>query len=423
MYDELHGLDDDTEGCIDDKGFVPYVWNSIVPMCAWIDAGMHHIFHGVVARIMLVMEEVMSGEDKKGPFEDIINPYLIDIADLRLDWLHMKQLPKTQWLAEDELGFARIMLFVYGQFFLNVPLKRNSNTTKGTFLSIRQMIVALHVMIALLMSPVDPVVNVIDRHIKIFLSCCQRFTHLYYHANHEPFWSSTSNFPSLLNLAAQIQEYGPIRWYWEGTRERYIQTVKKVLISMRKTTSYFTRKMVVLQKVTVIAWLKDKLRRKMRRGRGQYNRMYYRYESLSEVEEKYENGEVLSGVTTKTDDGETLDDYLWIAFGKKGKKISIVPLRLEGASEGSSRLLCGFSYHKYILERDEVIDDLTRQELDEIIADHCVLLPYNDLKNDSFDCLYGVVFSDWEVLNMQGVKCLPVLCRTEFSVDAMTVTD
>ena len=51
---------------------------------------------GVIARIMLEIEAVFAGEDRKGPFEDLINPYLLGIQELRLDWLHMKSLPKTQ---------------------------------------------------------------------------------------------------------------------------------------------------------------------------------------------------------------------------------------------------------------------------------------------------------------------------------------
>ena len=98
-----------------------------------------------------------------------------------------------------------------------MTLKETTNTTKSALLSIRQMIVSLHVMIALLMSPQDPVVSDIDRHIKVFLSCCHRFCQLYYSDDQTPFWAVTSNFPSLLNLAAQIGKYGPIRWYWEGT--------------------------------------------------------------------------------------------------------------------------------------------------------------------------------------------------------------
>ena len=136
----------------------------------------------------------------------MVNPYLKEIASLRLDWMHVKELPKTQWLAEDDLGFSRIMAFVYGQFFLNMTLRETTNTTKSTLLAMRQMIVSLQVMIALLMSLKDPDVNVIDRHIKLFLSCCHRFCQVYYNDDHTPFWAATSNFPSLLNLAAQIKK-------------------------------------------------------------------------------------------------------------------------------------------------------------------------------------------------------------------------
>ena len=152
----------------------------------------------------------------------------MELAALRLDWCKVKPLPKKQWLAEDELGFSRIIPFIYSQFFLNLPLPESTNTSKDSLKCLQQMIHALNVMICMLMSPRDPTPSVIDRHIKIFLSCCHRFAVSYYDISVEPFWANTGNFPSLLDLADQITLYGPIRWYWEGTKERFIQSVKKV---------------------------------------------------------------------------------------------------------------------------------------------------------------------------------------------------
>ena len=94
-------------------------------------------------------------------------------------------------------------------FFLNMKLIETTTTSKAALLAIRQMVVSLQVMVALLMSPRDPAVVVIDRHIKLFLSCCHRFCQLYYSDDTAPFWASTSNFPSLLNLAAQIKSMDP----------------------------------------------------------------------------------------------------------------------------------------------------------------------------------------------------------------------
>ena len=62
--------------------------------------------------------------------------------------------------------------------------------------------------------------------------------------------------------------------------------MKKGMVSMRKTTPYFERKMVVLQKLTCMDWIADQLRGGGRKSRKVYKRMYYRYENLDEVNEK-----------------------------------------------------------------------------------------------------------------------------------------
>ena len=74
-------------------------------MCAWIDVGMHRIVHGIVHTIMLTMDDAFTYEDNNSTFEELVNPDLIEIRNLYLDWLHVKTLTKTNWLAEDELVF------------------------------------------------------------------------------------------------------------------------------------------------------------------------------------------------------------------------------------------------------------------------------------------------------------------------------
>ena len=153
------------------------------------------------------MEDVFTHEDNNSTFQELVNPYLTEIRNMRLDWLHIKILPKTLWLADDKLGFERIACFIYGQFYLNVKLHESSNTPSGALLSLRQMVSSMYVMVALLMTPRDPMVDQIDRHIKMFLSYCDRFSHLYYNQEKLPFWVNTSNFPSLLQLPARIARF------------------------------------------------------------------------------------------------------------------------------------------------------------------------------------------------------------------------
>ena len=163
------------------------------------------------------------------------------------------------------------------------------------------------------------------------------------------------------------------------------------------------------------------MRKNRGRERSQYTRMYHRYESLDDVKERFESGDLLSGLTTKLDEGETLEGHFWVVFGTKGRTISIVPVISDMSQE--SKLLCGLSYHGYRLgEEDDCIYDLTREELGELISDYCLLLPYRDESKKDFEKLYGIVFSDWDVIDMHGQKNLPQLCSQEFALDAMALT-
>ena len=91
---------------------------------------------------------------------------------------------------------------------------------------------------------------------------------------------------------------------------------------MRKTTSYFVRKMEIMQKLTTIEWIGERLRGKRKEISNEYQRMYFRYETLGEVEEKFSQGQVLSGLTTMKNDYEYLEDHIWIVFGGKKSKLS-----------------------------------------------------------------------------------------------------
>ena len=138
--------------------------------------------------------------------------------------------------------------FIYGMLSHNLELPARRGTRLATILAIKQMFHSLHVVICILMSPRDLGEMEIDGHVKVFLSCCHRFARSYYTADVVPFWATKGNFPTLLLLAEQRRIHGPVRWYWEGTSERFIQQLKKHLASMSKTIEYFTKKLVLMHK-------------------------------------------------------------------------------------------------------------------------------------------------------------------------------
>ena len=75
--------------------------------------------------------------------------------------------------------------------------------------------------------------------------------------------------------------------------------------------------MEVMQKLTTMAWVKDKIERKKGARNTHYARNYFRYESNDEIMEKFTNGGILSGLIIKDEEGATVPDHVWFVYGKK----------------------------------------------------------------------------------------------------------
>ena len=146
-------------------------------------------------------------------------------------------MPEKMCLAENELALSRFIPYIYSHFFLNNKLRESNKASNKVVITLAQMVHTLHVMIAVLMSPREAGSKEVDSHVKLFLGCCHRFSLTYWPGDKVSFWANTGNFPTLLNLAEQIQRHGSVRWYWEGTSKQYIQQAEKVLVAMKKTQS------------------------------------------------------------------------------------------------------------------------------------------------------------------------------------------
>ncbi len=76
----------------------------------------------------------------------------------------------------------------------------------------------------------------------------------------ETFFYKTGNFPTLLCLGDQCHRHGPIWWYWEGTSKRFIQQLKKLLVTMRRTKKNVSGNLAKMHKMNLIDWLDERLR-------------------------------------------------------------------------------------------------------------------------------------------------------------------
>ena len=401
----------------DDDGS-PAIWGDIgFKLRGALDVGMHLMFRGVVADIMDVASKFMRDHNLEAEFHRKVNGHLAEIQSLRLDWCRTKTLPNVQWQGEDEIGIARVMPFVYGQFFLNMSLDGTS-TSKETCKALTQVFHALHVMISELMRPETPEKDTVDMHVKIFLSCCHRFEISYrgQNARKKPFWGTKGNFTSLLNLEEQIQRYGSVRWYWDGTRERFIQIVKQELTSMRKTESYFRTKLIRIHRRGVIEWLRKGVCGSYGDGEGrEYNNNYYRYESLEEIESKLEEGEVISAFQK-----EDFGDDLFVMFGRQLEKCNIVQLKVVQAEV---REECGMKYttRKLGVYDEEIHGDWWLRELEKEMTGYCLLLPFICDKDKSFEQEYAAVYDDWKVGGESGEKVRNKINPRVFETDILSV--
>ncbi len=80
------------------------------------------------------------------------------------------------------------------------------------------LVSALNAMVCCLMSPVltEELIQDVGRHIKIFLSCFERFDKEMRKESDKPHWISSNNFICLLNLPDMLRLFGPLRNLWEG---------------------------------------------------------------------------------------------------------------------------------------------------------------------------------------------------------------
>jgi hypothetical protein len=103
-----------------------------------------------------------------------------------------------------------------------------------------------------------------------------------------------------------------------------------------------------MQKLTTLDWVGEKLRTSVRAVRKEHECMSFCYESMNEIESKFKEGEILSGLTTMKDGTDMLKDHVWIVYWKKRSTVNIVPLINVGKMEEMKQVV-GSLYHQYIL--------------------------------------------------------------------------
>lgn len=399
------------------RALLPELWLSDYTIDIFIDAPMHQLFHGIIPAVMAMIESFLTDHRKWSEFMEFINPYINQIAQLRLDWCSVKGLPNSNWLAEDALGFARVIIFVYGQFFLNMNLPASVNTSETTRLILAQIIHSLHVMMCLLMSNKKICPDIIEVHIKIFLSSCTRFSESYHDDSIKQFWEDKGNFISLLNLPKQIKKFGHLRLWYEGVRERFIQKPKAVLLNLRQSPSFLIMKMNLLHKNYQLDWMKKEMSENPilkeiisenpqfsgTTEKKQQKRQVYIYKVEDDITGAFDKGIVLCGITIELA-GRSNEIHIPYQDGRYKIKLHSLEYSLRKPDE-----YCGMHYFQFepsIRNADQREMSFDRTSMHGCTTRYVMLLPLKQ-NNMPFSQHYAVISHDWNVLLPNGEMDIP----------------
>ena len=108
---------------------------------------------------------------------------------------------------------------------------------------------------------------------------------------------------------------------------------------------------------------------------------------------------------------------MWCVYGKKKASLNMMAMKRNKAN---GKLMCGMSYHQYSREKEDNVCGCTRDQIEDAAGRYCVLVPYRATGTNKFECQYGAVFSDWDVIESSG-KNSPVLCPVEFFMNAKSL--
>jgi hypothetical protein len=182
----------------------------------------------------------------------------------------------------------------------------------------------------------------------------------------------------------------------EGRNERQIDRPKEVLVSMRKDQTYRETKMLLLQKLTGIAWVKKAFETDDNSSDREWFRGQFRYESLEVIIERFNDGRPISCFQSKHS-----EKLFYVAFFA-GNHAEMSYLTIESHTSEMYVQECGVQFCKFKIVQERSTDKIavktaSKNEVMDMMDYYALMLPYNK-KGITFQRQFTLIYSDWEVL-------------------------
>ena len=386
----------------------PVLWISGTNLDQCIDTPMHHLFQGVVKSIVDETSDWLKRKYKPQykAFGDTVNSMLTKIHDVGVDWCRMERLLKGKtysmsgWQAEQYIAFSRCMLVIYSSI-------RDIVGDDETGIDEHEcMIQALVCFISRVMN--DENISSYEQMdcIKIFLSCCDMFENITYNLNdRDPFWYKKGNFLSLLNLPSQIEKFGSLKNFWEGSRERSIQQIKPYLIKTRLTSSFYKTKLKKMYIAQILQNINDDLKDDDIEVHPKYERhsSFVMYSYSLKIANLVSNRNVISGIVI---DHESVRDKFYICQRKRETNFCIMHEILFNDEEGFNK--CGVWYAPIEVRISTSDAEMTKAKINNIVVDYVLLLPCIS-DHEDLNCCYTVISREWKTRTTASKLTFPLL--------------
>ena len=385
----------------------PVLWKSDLLLHQCIDTPMHHLFQGIVKSVMDLTNDWLSSKD--GPqykdFGDHVNDSLLELHDLGIDWCRAEKFMSGRnyslggWQAEQFVAFARFSLIVYASI-------RDVVSDDEVGIDEHEcMIQALLCLLCRLMS--DDIINSneLTEYVKCFLSAMDTFEYVAYSMNGAPpCWFRKSNFLSLLNLPFQIQRFGNLRYYWEGSRERSIQQIKPFLINMRYTASYYKTK---LKQMFIVQTLKQ-----MEENFSLFDSEEEQHIMNPTTYDRYGSFKVYSHTTDliSTIEKKSILSCIVMTSALTGNNIYICQKNVQSSScrlhtvvfdDDNGFNKCGMWYAPITIIRSKAYTNVRKMEIQSMSTDFGILCPCIS-KNNAYNNCYAMFTKEWKYRSKFG---------------------
>ena len=216
-------------------------------------------------------------------------------------------------------------------------------------------------------------------------------------------WYNRGNFLSLLNLPSQISNFGSLRHYWEGSRERYIQIIKPFMRNMRQTDSFLSTKMVQIYTKNILNNFLELHDTGPNHPKYDRYKSSYMYSSIEEFESHIKDGKVLYLVLIQNNSPDTVYMYTKIDIQKY-----YVPISFD---DDNGIHIWNQWYSSISIERHKQLNYNQLFQNNGVQVKYCLGIPQYQ-SNHTFS--YNVINANWMSRDQRGKFTLPSLSTELF---------